>query len=168
MAKLASDWLRYFRLLFCNRSLGFHETCWESRSKHPLPSWCFSGRSEKQDGCPDHWLAETFLSSSRQPLNLIQRHMTEAKSQCLSTKFVISGPIIYQHLFHSTLSYSGPRLGPVGPLVYLFQLQGTWWSIKWLPPRDFDRKRHLVRFTWEVSMDKVGVLHILQTGRSVT
>ena len=50
MAALASDWLRHFPLLLWNRWTVFNETWQEARSKRPLPSLCFSGRSEKQDG----------------------------------------------------------------------------------------------------------------------
>ena len=49
MATLASDWLRHFRLLLWTE---FNETWQEARSQRPLPSLCFSGRSEKQDGRP--------------------------------------------------------------------------------------------------------------------
>ena len=47
MAALASDWLRHFRLLCRNRWTEFNETWQEARSQRPLPSLCFSGRSEK-------------------------------------------------------------------------------------------------------------------------
>ena len=47
MAALASDWLRHFWLLLCNRWTEFNETWQEARSQRPLPSLCFSGRSEK-------------------------------------------------------------------------------------------------------------------------
>ena len=52
MATLASDWLRHFRLLLWNRWREFNKTWQEERSQCPLPSLCFSGQSEKQDGCP--------------------------------------------------------------------------------------------------------------------
>ena len=48
MAALASDWLRYFRLLLRNRWTEFDETWQEARSQCPLPSLCFSGRSVKK------------------------------------------------------------------------------------------------------------------------
>ena len=47
MAAMASDWLRHFRLLLWNRWTEFNETWQEARSQCPLPSLCFSGRSEK-------------------------------------------------------------------------------------------------------------------------
>ena len=50
MTALASDWLRHFRLLFWNRWFEINETWQEARSQYPLPSLCFSGQSEKQDG----------------------------------------------------------------------------------------------------------------------
>ena len=48
MAALASDWLRQFRLLLLIHLTEFNETYQDARSQHPLPSLCFSGRSEKQ------------------------------------------------------------------------------------------------------------------------
>ena len=93
MAALASDWLRYFRLLLWNRWTEFQETWQEGRSQCPLPSLCFSGRSEKQDGRPGLWLAETFSTFSRKPINRIQRNLTESKISTSSIKFVCFGPI---------------------------------------------------------------------------
>ena len=49
MAALASDWLRYFRLLLWNRWTEFNETWQEARSQRPLPSLCFWGWSEKKN-----------------------------------------------------------------------------------------------------------------------
>ena len=93
MAALASDWLRHFRLLLWNRWTEFNETWQEARSQRPLPSLCFSGRSEKQDGRPGLWLAETFSTSPLKPLNGIQRNLTGSKISTSSTKFVFFGPI---------------------------------------------------------------------------
>ena len=93
MAALASDWLRHFRLLLWNRSMEFNETWQEARSQCPLPSLCFSGRLEKQDGRPGLWLAETFSTSPLKPLNGIQRNLTGSKISTSSTKFVFFGPI---------------------------------------------------------------------------
>ena len=53
MAALASDWLRHFRLFLWNRRTACNETWTEKRSQRPLPSWCFLGWIEKQDGRPD-------------------------------------------------------------------------------------------------------------------
>ena len=93
MAALASDWLRHFRLLLWNHWTEFNETLQEARSQRPLPSLCFSGRSEKQDGCPGLWLAETFSTSPLKPLNGIQRNLTGSKISTSSSKFVFFGPI---------------------------------------------------------------------------
>ena len=91
MAALASDWVRHFRILLWNRWTEFNETWQEARSQCPLPSLCFSGRSEKQDGRPGLWLAETFWTSPLKPLNEIQRNLTGSKISTSSTKFVFSG-----------------------------------------------------------------------------
>ena len=93
MAALASDWLRHFRLLLWNRWTEFNETWQEARSQRPLQSLCFSGRSEKQDGSPGLWLAETFSTSPLKPLNRIQRNLTGSKISMSSTKFVFFGLI---------------------------------------------------------------------------
>ena len=60
MAALASDWLRHFRLLLWNGWTEFNQSWQEARSQGPLPSLCFSGQLENQDGRPGLWLAETF------------------------------------------------------------------------------------------------------------
>ena len=93
MAALASDWLRHFRLLLWNRWTEFNETWQETRSQRLLPSLCFSGLSEKQDGRPGLWLAETFSASSLKPLNRIQGYLTGSKISTPSTKFVFFGAI---------------------------------------------------------------------------
>ena len=83
----------HFRLLLWNHWMEFDETLQEGRSQSPLPSLCFSGRSEKQDGRPGLWLAETFPTSPLKPLNGIQRNLTGSKISTSSTKFVFFGPI---------------------------------------------------------------------------
>ena len=93
MAALASDWLRHFRLLLWNRWTEFNETWQEARSQCPLQCLCFLDRSEKQDGRPGLWLAETFSTSPLKPLNGIQRNMTGSKISMSFTKFVFFGPI---------------------------------------------------------------------------
>ena len=79
--------LSHFRLLLWNRWMEFNETWQEARSQRPLPSLCFSGRSEKQDGRPGLWLAETFSTSPLKPLNGIQRNLTGSKIATPSTNF---------------------------------------------------------------------------------
>ena len=54
---------------------------------------CFSSRSEKQDGRPGLWLAETFSTSSLKPLNRIQQNLTGSKISTPSTKFEFFGAI---------------------------------------------------------------------------
>ena len=93
MADLASDWLRHFPLLLWNRWMKFNETWQEARSQRPLPSLCFLDRSEKQDGRPGVWLADTFSTSSQKPLNEIQWNLTGSKISASSTKFVFFGLI---------------------------------------------------------------------------
>ena len=93
MAAPASDWLRHLRLLLWKHWREFNETWQEARSQRPLPSLCFSGWSEKQDGRPGLWLAETFLTSPLKPLNGIQRNLTGSKISTSSTKFVFFGLI---------------------------------------------------------------------------
>ena len=80
------------------------KTWQEVRSQRPLLSLCFLGGSEKQDGCPGIWLAETFSTSSPEPLNGIQQNLTGSKTSTPSTKFVFFGPI-------------GNTRWPPGPLI---------------------------------------------------
>ena len=88
MATLASDLLRYFRLLLWNRWMEFNKSWQEARCKRPLPSLCILGRSgKKQDGRLGIWLAETFLTSPLNPLNGIQWNLTGSKISTSSTKF---------------------------------------------------------------------------------
>ena len=91
MTALVSGWLRHFRFLLWNRWTQFNETWQEARSQCPLPSLCFSWRSEKQDGRPGLWLAETFSTSPLKPLNGIQQNFTGSKISMSSTKFVVLG-----------------------------------------------------------------------------
>ena len=83
----------YFRLLLWNRWTEFNETWQEARSQRPLQSLCFSGRSEKQDGRPGLWLADTFSTSALKPLNGIQWNLTGRKISTSSTKFAFFRPI---------------------------------------------------------------------------
>ena len=53
----------------------------------------FSGRSEKQDGRPSLWLAETHSTSPLKPLYKIQWNLTGSKISMSSTKFVFCGSI---------------------------------------------------------------------------
>ena len=139
MAALASDWLRHFQLLLWNRWTEFNETWQEGRSQRPLPSLCFSGRSEKQDGCPGLWLAETFSTSPLKLLNGIQQNLTGSKISTSSTKCVFSGPIgktrwppwhIRQKVAHCTQVHD---MWPFGPLV-IFEINkifNNWTNSFW-------------------------------------
>ena len=69
----------HFRLLLWNRLTEFNKTRQEAWSQRPIPSLCFSGRSEKQDGYPGLYLAEIFSTSPLKPLNGIQRNLTGSK-----------------------------------------------------------------------------------------
>ena len=70
-----------------------NETWLWARSQRPLPSLCFSGRLEKQDGNPCLWFAETFLHSPLKTLNGIRRNLTGGKIVTSSTKCVFFGLI---------------------------------------------------------------------------
>ena len=82
----------HFWLLLRNRWTQFNETWQEARSLRSLPSLCFSGRSEKQNGRPGLWLAETF-STSLKLLNRIQRNLTGSQISTTSSKCVVFWPI---------------------------------------------------------------------------
>ena len=75
--------LPHFRLLLWNRWTESNETWQKARSQRPRPSFCFSSRSEKQDGRPNLWLAETFLMSSLNRWTEFNETWQEAKSQRL-------------------------------------------------------------------------------------
>ena len=87
MAGLVSDRLRHFRHLFWNNWTEFIETWQGPISQRPLPCMCFPGRSENQDSRPGFWFAET-ISTSLQPLNGIQWHLTGSKNSTSSTNLV--------------------------------------------------------------------------------
>ena len=129
MAALASDWLRHFRLLLWNRWREFNETLQEARYQRPLPSLCFSGQSEKQNGRPGLWLAETFSTSPLKPLKGIQRNLTGSKISTPSTKFVFLG------LIRKT---RWPPWLLIGPDIFDFSSETAEWNSKKL-----DRKQDL-------------------------
>ena len=89
MTALASNCTKHFRLLW-NHWMEFNETWQEARSQRLLSSLCLSNRSEKQDGHPCLWLAETFSTSLKQQ-NGIQRNLTGSKISISPTKYVFSG-----------------------------------------------------------------------------
>ena len=129
MTALVSDRLRHFRLLW-NRWTEFNETWQEARSQCPSPRFCFSGRSEKQDGRPILWVADTFSTSSLKLLNGIQRNLTGSKTSTSPTKFVFFEPNgkqdvrpAFDWLKHFRFLYLVARLWPFRPLVYLTHIR---------------------------------------------
>ena len=142
MAAVASDWLRHFLLLLWNRWTEFNETWQEARSQHPLPSLRFSGRSEKQDGRPGLWLAETFSTSPLKPLNGIQRNLTGSKISTSSIKFLghrsqrLQCTIVITRCPASVRRPSVVR--PSSVKLFTFStsspepLDGFWWNLVWM------------------------------------
>ena len=129
MAALASDWLRHFRLLLWNRWTEFNETWQEARSQRPLPSLCFSGWSEKQDGRPGLWLAETFSTSPLKPLNGIQRNLTGSNISTSSSEFVFFGPINKQKCPPWPIPQKGGTLYSGARYVALWA--SCFWRVRW-------------------------------------
>ena len=129
MAALAPDWLRHFRRLLWNRWTEFNETWQKARSQRPPPCLCFSSRSEKQDGRPGLWLADTFSTSPLKPLNRIQRNLTGSKITTSSTKFVYFGSI-------------GKTRWPPWPLIGWDIFRCLLWNC-WTELMKLDRKQDL-------------------------
>ena len=80
-----------FRLLLWNRWTELNKTWQEARSQRPLPSLCFSGRSEKQDGRPGLWLAEIFSTSLWNGWTEFNETWQEARSQSPLPSLCFSG-----------------------------------------------------------------------------
>ena len=114
----------HFQLLLWNCLTEFNETWHEARSQHPPPSLCFSGRSEKQDGRPGLWLAETFSTSPLKLLNGIQRNLIGSKISMSFTKFVFSGLSVNKNVSLSKFLkkggtlFSGARYVALGASCY--------------------------------------------------
>ena len=64
----------HFRLLFWNRGTEFNETWQEAKSQRPLPSLCFSDRSERIVCRPCLLMAEIFSTS---PVKTAERNSTK-------------------------------------------------------------------------------------------
>ena len=88
MAALASDWLRHFWLLLWNCWTEFNETWQEARSKCPLQSLCFSGRSEKTRWPPWPLIGWDIFDFSSELLNRTEWNLAGSKISTSSTKFV--------------------------------------------------------------------------------
>ena len=73
--------------------LPLNRICQEATTQRLLPSLCFSGRSDNLDCRPGLWLAETFSTSSLNPLKGISRNLTGSKKSTSSIKFEFFGPI---------------------------------------------------------------------------
>ena len=95
--------------------LFFDETWQEARYQCPIQSF-FSGRSEKQDGCPGLRLPETFSTS---PLNGIQQNLTGNK---ICKRHLPS--LCFSGRSEKTL-YSGLRYVALGPLVCVLSRNET-------------------------------------------
>ena len=95
MAALASEWLRHFRLLLWKLWTEFNETWQKARSQCPLPSLCFLGRSEKQDGHLCLWLRHFRLLLWNRSKEFNETWQ-EARSQCPLPSLCFFGPIIKQ------------------------------------------------------------------------
>ena len=113
----------HFRLLLWNRWTEFNKTWQEARSKRPLPSLCFSGRSEKQDGRPGLWLAETFSTPPLKPLNRIQQTWQETRSQRPLLSLCFSGQSEKQD------GRPGPWLAETLSTISLKPLNGIQWNL---------------------------------------
>ena len=93
MAALTSDWLRHFSTFPLKLLNRIERKLVRKQDLNILYQVCvFPGWSEKQDGHPGLWLAETFLTSLK-PLNGIQQNLTGSKIITSPTKFVFFGPI---------------------------------------------------------------------------
>ena len=90
MATPASDLLRHFRLLLCDRYFEFNETWKEARSKL-LYQGCVFRPIGKTRWPPGFWLAETFSASPLKPMNGIQQNSQEARYQRLLSRLCFSG-----------------------------------------------------------------------------
>ena len=85
--------LSHFWLLLWNRLTEFNETWQEAISQRPLPSLCFSGRSEKQDGRPGLWLLRHFLLFLWNCWTEFNETWQEARSQSPLQSLFFFGPI---------------------------------------------------------------------------
>ena len=68
-----------FFVSICGKNFNLGDNFWTVRSQRPLPSLCFSGISEKQDGRPGLWFADTFSTSPLKPLNRFKRNLAGSK-----------------------------------------------------------------------------------------
>ena len=102
--------------------------------KYPLPSLCFSDRSENQDGRPGLWLTETFSISPLKLLNKIQRNLTGSKISTSFTKLMFFGPIKKKQDGRSTSDW----LGHFRPIVIN---RWTEFDLNWQEARPIGKPR---------------------------
>ena len=105
----------YVWLLLWNSWMEFNETWQEARTRRSLPSLCFSGQSEKQDGSPGLGLGETFSTCFLQLLNKIWRNLTGSKISTSSTKFVFSSLLDNRKPNMTDMASDWPRHFSVSP-----------------------------------------------------
>ena len=140
----------HFQLLTWNILTELNETYKEARSQRSLPTLCFSGRSEKQDGPPGLWLAETVSTSPLKPPNRIQRNLTWSKistssSKCvffradLKNKMAARWPLIGRDIFDfcsESAEWNSTKLDRKQDLNVLQQvclfgsIRKTWWRTR--------------------------------------
>ena len=124
----------------------FNETWQEERAQYLLPSLCFSGQSEKQDGCPGLWLSETISTSPlklyrKQDLNILYQVCVfpadgkkDARhgiwlSKTISTSLLKPRNRIQRNLTGSKISMSSTKFmffGPIGKTRWLPQPLIVW------------------------------------------
>ena len=122
MATPASDWLRYFWLETAERNSKEFERN-EAICQHPLPSLCFLGWSENQDGrLASDWLRRFWLLIWNAEWNPTKFDRKEARSQQPLPSLCISGPSDIQdgHPFRSINK---------GGTLY----SGAWYVALWAP-----------------------------------
>ena len=140
---MASDWLRHFRLLFWNRWIEFNETWQKATSQRPLPNLCFSGRSEKQDGRPGLWLAETFFDFSsetaernsttldrKQDLNVLYQVCVCRADRINKMAAVATDWLRHFRLSSETAEWNTTKLGRKQHLNVLYQVYVFWAELK--------------------------------------
>ena len=98
MAAPTSDWLRHFWLLLWNRWTELEETWQKARSQCALPSLCFWGRSEKQDGRPGLRFAERKRKRSDSVLWQKPLHQQKCQKGTVTTKTTPQKSSITQRL----------------------------------------------------------------------
>ena len=72
----------------------------DAKTKSPLLSLCFSGRSKNKYGRHGLWFTETFLTFNLQPLNGIWLNLIESKCSTSSTKFKVERGVLFGSIRH--------------------------------------------------------------------